>query len=122
MRTLFLQASCVLPVSNMDRALRFYTAKLGFEIIFSWNTPIEYSILKRENVQIHLALKRGFKKGNVGHTSIYVFVNNIRYLYQEYESNQVRFHRALNLQEYGMTDFDIKDVDGHIITFGQTEQ
>lgn len=120
MSKIFSHASCVLPVSDIDKSIQFYTNKLGFEVTFSWNTSIDYAILKRENVEIHLTLKKGYKKGGFVHTNIYVFVNDIQLLYKEYISKQVAFHRDLNDQEYGMADFDIMDLDGHILTFGMT--
>ncbi|SHJ20888.1 glyoxalase superfamily protein [Aquimarina spongiae] len=118
MSKLFSHASCVLPVSNIDRSIEFYTNKLGFEVTFSWNTPIDYAIVKRENIEIHLTLKEGYEKDEFIHTNIYVFVNDIQLLHEEYTSKHVTFYRDLNDQEYGMTDFDIMDLDGHILTFG----
>ncbi|WP_282089220.1 VOC family protein [Aquimarina algiphila] len=120
MSKLFSHASCVLPVSNIDESIEFYTNKLGFEVIFSWNTPIDYVIIKREKIKIHLTLKEGYEKGEFIHTNIYVFVNDIQRLHEEYTSNQVAFHRDLNDQRYGMADFDVMDLDGHVLTFGMT--
>ena len=119
MNKLLSHASCVLPVSDMGKSIEFYVNKLGFEITFSWNTPIDYAIVKRESVEIHLTLKEGYKKGGFVHTNIYVFVNDIQLLHEEYISKHVAFHRDLNIQEYGMTDFDVMDFDGHILTFGK---
>ncbi|GAA4271177.1 glyoxalase superfamily protein [Aquimarina gracilis] len=120
MSKLFLHAACVLPVSDMKESIHFYVNKLDFKVTFSWNKPIDYAVLNRENVELHLTLKEGYKKGKFHYSSLYIFVNAIESIYEELISKKVLFNRGLGEQEYGMSDFNLADPDGHIITFGQT--
>lgn len=117
----FSHAATVLPVSDMDASLSFYCDKLGFDLSFSWNTPIDYAVIKRDDVSIHLSLQQKLAKRSVEHTSVYIFVYDVRQLHQEFTTNGVTEITEPHLHEYGMLDFDLGDPDGHILSFGRHE-
>jgi len=58
--TTLLQINPVLPVDDMTKTLAFYTDKLGFSKVYDSTNygedPINYAVLCRENVCIHLQL------------------------------------------------------------------
>ena len=55
MKHLISHAATVLPVSNLQEALTYYTEKLGFEVNFLLHEPPNYAVLKLNEVSIHLS-------------------------------------------------------------------
>ncbi|MEM7572617.1 MAG: VOC family protein [Bacteroidota bacterium] len=117
----FSHAATILPVRNMDTALHFYCSKLGFDLSFGWNSPIDYAVLKRDGVSIHLSLRQEKTRAFQQHTNIYIFVYEVHQLHQEFERNGVTTLSEPQLHEYGMLDFELSDPDGHILSFGRHE-
>ena len=64
----------------MKKSLNFYQDKLGFELTFTWNDPIDYAVLKRGGVNIHLTLTHDDLKPSQVHRSLYIFVHDERIL------------------------------------------
>lgn len=116
---LFSHFACVLPVTNMNRSLEFYRDKLGFNVTFTWNDPIDYAVLKRGDVGIHLT-KSDRKVIPTGqHTSIFIFVHDADAVYEEFIGKQVAMANPIGDRDYRMRDFDLIDPDGYILTFGK---
>ena len=114
----FSHFASVLQVRDMNASLDFYTRLLGFEMTFSWKEPIEYAVLKRRPVQIHLALSTADILPPDG-ISIYIFVHDIEAIYQQCRDHNILISAPLEIRDYGMSDFDIKDPDGYQICFGK---
>jgi len=112
-------AATVLAVNDVDASISFYQNMLGFTLTFSQGTPTDYAVLRRdETVHIHLTKKaENMPMGN--HASMYIFVYDVDKLFNEFQHQNVIPHETVADRDYGMRDFDVKDPDGHIITFGQ---
>lgn len=111
-------AATVFAVSNMEVSLNFYTEILGLELSFQWGDPVTYAVLKRGDVSIHLTLKEDDSIPSPTHNRMYIFVYDIQKAYAEIiQAGGVPLSKPLE-QDYKMTDFDIKDPDGHILSFG----
>jgi hypothetical protein len=51
---------------------------------------------------------------------LYIFTDNVKALYQEYSSlPEVLISRQLCEQEYGMTEFDVMDLNGYRLVFAE---
>lgn len=111
-------AATVFAVKDMSRALEFYTNHLGMALSFSWQDPITYAVLKRADVSLHLTLKEDNSAPSAIHNRLYIFVYDIEKAYQEITASGAHCLSAPVAQDYKMTDFDLKDPDGHIISFG----
>ena len=111
-------AAAVLPVVNITESLAFYTQKLGFECSFSYGEPISYAVLKAGSVSIHLTVKEDLSVPSNTHTRMYIFVHNIQQIYEQFIKAGVATLNSPTRHEYGMTDFDLKDPDGYILSFG----
>ncbi len=112
-------AATVLPVLDPVKSIEFYEKSLGFEVVFKWNDPVDYVVLRRGDVHLHLTRTQdSFGKKNE-HVACYIFVYDIRAIHQEFKSKGLPVDPELSDREYGMTDFDIEDPDGHILSFGQ---
>ena len=121
MKQLLSHAATVLPVSDIDQSIDFYTGQLGFELTFSWESPTTYAVLNRDSVvNIHLVRRDPKHVISSIHTAIYIFTHDIESLYTEFLSKGVDIPNPLLERDYGMKDFDVADPDGHILAFGQS--
>ena len=107
----------ILPVSNVENSITYYTAKLGFTCSFKWEEPPSYAVLKRDGITINISLQE-----NPHHTdmaSMYIFCYDVKSIYKEYRNNNVVFEEELNSTDYGMREFVILDIDHNKLVFGQ---
>lgn len=51
-KELFSHFACVPPVHDVQKSLNFYHDKLGFEITFKWNDPVDHAVLKGGEVNV----------------------------------------------------------------------
>ncbi|MBT34119.1 MAG: glyoxalase [Thalassobius sp.] len=116
----FSHAACILPVSHIDEAIVFYTEKLGFHLNFTWNEPIDYAILKKGEVNIHLSRRKDAPKPDSMYSSIYIFVHDAEMVYNNFKSKGVTIVSPLCETDYGMKEFDIKDTEGYVLSFGES--
>ncbi|QCK16589.1 glyoxalase superfamily protein [Mangrovivirga cuniculi] len=115
----FSHCSTIIPVTNMESSLFFYTDKLNFNIEFTWENPVSYAILSAgDNINIHLSLREGQTK-EIPSPVLYIFISNIDNFYNELKEKKLHFHNPLGNRDYKMRDFDVVDPDQNIITFGE---
>lgn len=120
LKNLFSHAASILTVADVPATAEYYRDKLGFEISFLWNDPPDYAVLKAgEGVSIHLSKSSNKNKTLSVHTAVYIFVHDVDALYKAYQERGINIHTPIGDQEYGMRDFDIKDPNGYILTFGK---
>ncbi len=113
-------AATVLGVKDMKKAIDFYKDQLGFELTFFWGEPIDYAVVKaNETVSIHLTKTDESPTVEHSPTKVYIFVHDIDKLYKIYQDRQLPISHPIANRDYGMRDFDIIDLDGHRIAFGQ---
>jgi DNA-binding MarR family transcriptional regulator/catechol 2,3-dioxygenase-like lactoylglutathione lyase family enzyme len=111
------ESNVVFHVSNLDKALQFYTQVLGFEIGFKFGKPETYAGLTWKGVNLHISSSYPYKN-NTGHGNLYIFCGEIESLYKRLDAAGVDFYSRISDREYGMRDFAIKDPDGNQIGFG----
>ncbi|WP_286745925.1 VOC family protein [Roseivirga sp. UBA1976] len=108
----------VVPVTNIEETIAWYEDKLRFTVEFTWETPVTYAILKRDQLVIHFSeAPTDFQLQRV-HPTLYVFVRNVESLYREFKSKGLKVSELVK-SDYGMTDFDLYDLNGFRISFGQ---
>jgi len=109
----------VLAVNDLTEAIEYYREKLGFAVDFTRGDPPYYAVAKRaDNVAIHLS-EREDTTDPISPAYVYVFVSNVDALYAEYESKGVEIFQPPQDMEYGMREFDVHDLSGHFLTFGE---
>lgn len=114
----FSHAATVLPVSDLERSLAFYTNKLGFNNTFTWGEPASYAVLKKEDISVHLSLGPRVHPGT-DHCTLYVFVDDVAAVHQHCVQEGISILTPPGERDYAMNDFDITDPDGYILTFGK---
>lgn len=119
--TRFLQMCPVLPSLDVARDVRWYEEKLGFRNVYdstNYNEdPINYAVLKRDNLCIHLQLQfpEDMKNNLPG---IRIEVENIRPLFEECIRAGVVKREKLRLQTpWGTNEFGFFDPSRNGIHF-----
>lgn len=117
----FSHAATIIPVNNMAASIAYYRDALGFNLEFSWpeEGATTYAVLNREDaVSIHLSLREKGEASSDPKAGIYIFVYEVDALYEAYQATGANIINALADRDYGMRDFDVRDPDGFLLTFG----
>ncbi len=108
-------AATVLGVNDIEAALDFYVDKLGFEQTFQYGDPCFYVGLKFGEAMFHL----NANKESAQLSSVYIFVEGVKDYYNRVLSMGIEPADELKEYPYGMTDFDLIDPFGNVLTFGE---
>jgi len=113
----FGRIAAAIPVTDMTRALDFYTRVMGMTETFQNGNPVGFAILKRDKGELHLSLDRNHKATttNVCH----LLISNARAFHDHCVNAGVRIVKGLRDQTYGLRAFVIADPDGNRIDIGQ---
>ena len=112
-------AATLFVVQDVLRSVEHYRDMLGFRVEFTYGEPTFYAGVERDNVAIHLQAASETKR-QPGHGAINVFVTGVDPLYQELKARGARTTEEPADRPYGMRDFDIVDLDGNLLCFGES--
>jgi len=106
-----------LPMRNINLTKQFYLTQLGFVEIGNYG---DYLLVKRETIEIHF-FEFTELNPNENYGQVYIRVNEIKKLYQEFLDNSVKIHPNGNLEikPWQQIEFSILDPDNNLLTFGQ---
>ena len=115
----FGRIAATVGVSDMDRAVGFYTSIFGFAPVFQNGTPVIFTILMRDEAELHLVLATGYRGPafNVAHLS----VADVDTLHARCTMHGVSIVKAIADKDYGMRAFVVEDPDGNRIDIGQSD-
>ena len=115
-------STTVFLVGNIESTIEWYKL-LGFEPEYY---PPGFAILRRDEIEIFLQQQPGYvAPDDPGRRerhawNVYIITDDVRTLYEEYASVPgVKISRPLCLQDYGMMEFDVIDLNGHRLVFAQ---
>lgn len=113
----------VLIVHDVAEAAVFYRDKLGFEINFMFGDPATHAAVSRgewtgntATIQLSQA-----PKDQALNPSNYLYIlmdTQLDSLFERYRERNVEIASEPKTQPWGMREFVIKDLDGHVIVFG----
>lgn len=103
----------VLVCENVSESLKFYTEKIGCELIFLWDEDHHYAILDLDGKSIHLS-----EHSSKGFQTIYISCQDIQSLHEHYKSKNIHSITELQLQPWNRIEFEITDLDGNVMIFG----
>ncbi len=109
----------VLPVRNVDKAIEYYTEKLGFKFFFKHgDDETRYAGVVRGNVELHLQWHDEADFASVEKLSLRFVVDDVDGLFGEYQPKGV-FHERTALREtpWGTREFAFYDPDSNGLTF-----
>jgi len=108
----------VLPVDNLKETVAYYQEAFGFDVSFMWGEPAHYAVLKRDDVGVHLTEREDTSK-KIPPCTVYVFVNDVDALYEEFKGKGIDMFSPPETQDYGMREFEVSDPNGHFLIFGK---
>ncbi len=107
-----------LPMRDKNLTKQFYLNQLKFVELADYG---DYLLLKKDAIEIHFFQFTELNpKDNYG--QIYIRVDQIDTLHQEFLSNSVKIHPngQLEFKPWQQKEFSILDPDNNLLTFGQT--
>ena len=116
-------ATPVLLVRDVVKAAAYYTDKLGFKSQRFWGDPPMFTIMRRDGVAVMLnqvdAGDAFRPNGDYdGRFSVYVDVGDADALHAEFAANGADIVCPPEDQPYLMREFQVRDLDGHLLGFG----
>jgi uncharacterized glyoxalase superfamily protein PhnB len=123
--------SPILACQDVDKAIEYYTQKLGFEL--AWAMPpneqgeVEIASVKLDEAEILLGVTEGFvaaedisKRG----TGIQLYINlpptiQVDDLYQHAVEQEAHITKPIETRDWGERAFNVKDIDGYDLMFAQ---
>ncbi len=111
-------------VVDLDRAIAYYSEKLGFQLDFKYESF--YASVSRDGFAIHLkcapknAADREHRHNNE-HLDAYISVSGVRELYGELEASGAGIIKQLEEEPWGCVDFYVEDTDGYILCFSEVK-
>jgi catechol 2,3-dioxygenase-like lactoylglutathione lyase family enzyme len=111
----------ILDVRDVDRALRYYVERLGFQVEFRYQEdPGNYAGVIRDGVCLHMQWQNEdhFKQGTAGRPRVRIIVDDPDALLEEYRSKGV-LDEATQVRDndWGTREFGFRDLDGNGLTF-----
>ena len=113
--TTFRSVTPGLFVSDFDRAIRFWTDVLGFEVTFINGNPPCFGIFKRDGATIHVGVDP--EKAGTGHC--HFMVEGVDDLYPVCKEAGIEIRQAPKEQSWGLRDMIIADPDGNTMEIGE---
>ena len=110
-------------VDDVQQAVGFYAAALGFKLDYLDGEPPHYAVVFRDEVYIHLSLSNdpGF---NPGCGRAFIAVSGVEYLWEQVRSvAEESICESLEDRDYGhgvrFRGFAIRDLDGNILRIAE---
>lgn len=109
----------VLPVHDIASSAQFYCDQLGFELDFVMGEPPSHGSVTRGRVGIQFTLAPAGFEASQFPGWLYLYIENIDALYSVYKERNISITSPLADQVYGMREFEIVDLNGFRLRFGQ---
>jgi uncharacterized glyoxalase superfamily protein PhnB len=121
------EAIPILFVRDVTAAARFYEARLGFRLDFLHGEPPFYASVSRDRARLHLRFvdQPNFSELAARERSLIVAMiaaGDVKQLFKEFEARGVDFPQRLARQPWGGLDFHVRDPDGNVVSFVQTDR
>ncbi len=109
----------ILPVADLEQAVKFYTEKLRFQV--ESRDGGKSAVISRNGVKLGLTFGP-LVNATPGQGRCYFILNYVEKFNVECRSNGVTICHPLKIGTSGMTEFTIADPDRNMITFGERVQ
>lgn len=123
----FLASAPFLVVKDLRASVEYFHQKLGFTHPELWGDPPCFAMPSRDGFIVMLEQApagteppRNSSGGRTGVWDTYIWVRNADTLFAEFGANGAIIEYEPCIREaYDMKEFAVRDLDGHIIAFGQ---
>jgi uncharacterized glyoxalase superfamily protein PhnB len=102
-----------IPVTDIERGLEYYEAKLGFRLKTRMPQG-DYAIVERDDVTLHLFVDNSKSQSPV---SLHIFTSGLEDLYLELKKRGARMSQAIAQKPWGTRDFRVIDLSGNEVKF-----
>lgn len=113
----------IVYVTELKKSLDFYTKKLGMEVDFNdGKNWVAFKSGEDVSLAIERCARHQTRNGSrlVGrYSGVTLVVDDISKAYSRLKKKGVKFTRAPELQHWGGTLADLKDLDGNVLTLMQ---
>ncbi|WP_239634212.1 VOC family protein [Paenibacillus sp. H1-7] len=99
----------ILPVSNFQESVRYYTDVLGFEVAWIWDED-GYGAVTCGGIELHLD-----RQDVISPAAFYWFVHNADEVYSYYKSQGVDIVKDIETKPWGVREFTFRDLNGHMV-------
>ena len=119
----FFGATSAFLVSDLQRTIRFYVDKLGFTLNSTFGEPpyhAQVSVGQLPTGYIPVTIQF-VQRGEPQPSGNYLYLRvgrHIGELFDRYRRVGVEIVRELEDKPWGMTEFEVRDVDGYLLVFG----
>jgi len=113
------------PVAEVERSVAHYTGVLGFNLEYSAGSPAQFAIVSRDGLAIMLRrvsdpARIAPSESQGGTWDAFFWVRDIEALSDELRARGATIVYGPIVQEhYGMKELAARDVDGHVLGFGE---
>jgi catechol 2,3-dioxygenase-like lactoylglutathione lyase family enzyme len=114
----------ILLVRDVTASARWFEERLGFVTDFLYGEPPFYGSVSRDGVRLHLRFVHEpvFATAAAREESLIAAsfeVSDVQALFDEFTGRGAAFAQRLVSQEWGGTDFHVRDPDGNAVSFVQ---
>jgi len=112
----------ILFARDVPASAAFFKDKLGFGIDFLHGEPPFYGSVSRGQACLHLRFVHAPNFAELAAREVSLIlatieVSDVRALFEEFGGRGVEFSQAPTKQDWGGTDFHVRDPDGNTISF-----
>lgn len=121
-----LSATPTFLVSDVGETARWYEMNFGFTFkALPQDEPYFYASLHRQGVEIMLLSMEKYQKAEISRTGgswdAYIRMEGVHEFYEEVRQ-KIPVQMELVKQPYGNLEFEISDLNGYVIVFGESIQ
>jgi catechol 2,3-dioxygenase-like lactoylglutathione lyase family enzyme len=116
-------------VADLETSLKFYTEKLGFEILHigEGDQPF-FAMVGRDKIAILLKEITPEIRPVPNHVrhewarwDAFIYTEDPQKIFREFQAGGISFRQQLKKDEDGLTGFEISDADGYVLFFGKPQ-
>jgi hypothetical protein len=117
--------AAVLLVKDVPASVAYWVEKVGFEATGTWGEPPEFAILRRDNARIMVGKAKADHaiiphwQARPGTWNAYFWVDDAKAMFADLSGRGAIIDYGLELKDYGVLEFGIRDLDGQDIGFGE---
>ena len=109
-------------MARASSSAAFFRDRCGFAVDFLYGTPPYYGSVSRGDACLHLRFVRqpNFAELAAREVSLIlatIEVSDLQALFEEFRERGVVFAQTPTMQDWGGTDFHVRDPDGNVISF-----
>jgi hypothetical protein len=116
----------VFPVADVGATIRWYEQELGFAgDPFPSHEPYVFGILRRDGIEIMLQRIENYQKPDLydfrdggGVWDAYLRITGLEALYERVK-DRLELKKPLRRQPYGLSEFEVKDLNGYVLVFSE---